>query len=543
MRLGIGFQMRIFILTLILFLIQAGCQKQSELKPRFVTTPVDGKCHNEAHYQCLNKTIPSNTREEDDFYKWSCLGLYGGANTHECSQEILVEPIPGQCNNERRYQCFDGTTPDNTREEDGFYRWSCLGLHRGENVHDCRLAIPPEPILGQCDLETYYQCLNGTRPENTKEEDGFYKWSCLGLHGGDDVHDCSLAIPPGPIPGQCDTQTHYQCLNGTTPDNTREEDGFYKWSCLGLYEGEDVHNCQLRVVTIKQDSFEVSQGPASTSIDADILIVIDNSGSMRKYQEQLGGRFGNLTSGLQNVNWQMAFINTDTRDSSDGDNGSFYNLEDSNGEIEINGNKLQILTPSLSNAQDLFLNTIRREETGSPREFPLTNIVRAIGLSQNRTFFRESAALVVIMLTNEGSETETAETTISAVKNQFGETKRFFVYGIICLANCRVGNGGNENYFVEIKKLITRTGGLAEDIDATDYSHIIQRIGSSIGANLTLTEVNLRYPNVIPGSISLTFTPSTNAITWNFDNQANKIVFSQALPENTSVLIEYSYKE
>ena len=49
--------------------------------------------------------------------------------------------------------------------------------------------------------------------------------------------------------GQCGQNT-YACLNGTTLSNNREEDGSYKWSCLGLNGGEDVRTCSLSYCTI-----------------------------------------------------------------------------------------------------------------------------------------------------------------------------------------------------------------------------------------------------------------------------------------------------
>ena len=466
----------------------------------------------------------------------SLILLIGCEKSSVLTSKFVPTPVPGACDETNHYQCLNRTTPDNTRKEDGFYKWSCLGLNNGKDVHTCQQAVP---VDGQCDETNHYQCLNGTTPDNTRKEDRFYKWSCLGLNNGKDVHTCQQAVP---VDGQCDETNHYQCLNGTTVDNTRKEDGFYKWSCLGLNNGKDIHTCSKTATLIKQDSFEVIQTSSSLQMKVDILMIIDNSISMQIYQQQLGSRFGNLSSKL-GVNWQMAFINTDRTRNNDGYQGVFYNLENAHGEFENNGNKVQILTPALPNAQDLFLNTINRSETeSSGQEYPFINFITAIGRSQNQTFFRNGAALATIILTNEGNDTTTADEVITAVEKQFGSEKRFFAYAIICATPCPSVNSDENGYTSRIKKLVAQTGGIVGDINAGDYSNTLQNISQSLENNLTLIEVPLRHQNVISNSISLTFIPSSNSVGWNFEGSSNKVVFDKRPPENTRIQLSYSYQ-
>ena len=196
---------------------------------------------------------------------------------------------------------------------------------------------------------------------------------------------------------------------------------------------------------------------------------------------------------------------------------------------------MQILTPDRTDAQEIFLNTILRYSVGSNYEYPLRNIIRAIGHPQNQAFFRHDAALATIILTNEGSDLNTPQDVITAIQNQFGNEKKFFVYGIIDLVY-------QQTYLDNIKTLARQTGGSIHDIETTDYSPILQNISQSLKINLAIKEIPLRYQNVIRNTVSLTFTPSSNRVGWNFDEQSNKIVLDQHLPDNTSIQISYSYQ-
>ena len=74
---------------------------------------------------------------------------------------------------------------------------------------------------------------------------------------GEDIDTCSKEIPASsqPVNGQCDDSKHYTCLNDTTISSKRIENSFYKWTCLGLHGGSDIFlsisssttSCQWRV--------------------------------------------------------------------------------------------------------------------------------------------------------------------------------------------------------------------------------------------------------------------------------------------------------
>ena len=324
-----------------------------------------------------------------------------------------------------------------------------------------------------------------------------------------------------------------------------------------------------------EDSFEVTQSLTDPKVD--ILIVIDTSGSMDHHQQKLAERFGDLVVGLATgdlqVDWQMAFINTDDSEpevEADGYHGRFYNLEDENGEVDVDGENISILTADLSDEseylQQIFLNTINRsgksvreEEEDSGIEVPLRNITNAIAKrgTDNSGFFRDDSTLVTIILSNEdelsdgepkgGVEPTSASEVIQAVSDAFGSDKRFVSYGIIIKPEdtaCRdseVSRSGRQSpaFGTFVNELSAKTYSICEE----DYSDILLDIGSHLEASLTLSSIPLRFGNVIADSITLTFTPAENEQTGSFDANSNTYIFDEKPENGTTILVEYQYYE
>ena len=328
---------------------------------------------------------------------------------------------------------------------------------------------------------------------------------------------------------------------------------------------------------IATDSFEVTQSLTAPKVD--ILLVIDTSGSMDHHQQKLGERFGDLVSGLSNddlnIDWQIAFTNTDDSDpqvTADGYHGTFYNLENEDGELLIDEETVSILTPDLLDSlddsddlQEIFYNTINRsgksvrtEGEDSGVEVPLRNIKNAISKrnNENSGFFRDSATLMTVILSNEdelsdgqakdGIEPTTSSQVTQAVSDAFGSNKRFFSYGIIIKpedTECRDAEetrSGRESptYGTFVDELAIKTYSICEE----DYSDILSDIGGHLEATLTLSSIPFRFDNVIESSITLTFTPSENAQTGSFNASSNTYVFDEKPANGTTILVEYQYE-
>ena len=339
-------------------------------------------------------------------------------------------------------------------------------------------------------------------------------------------------------------------------------------------------SCVGEGCALQTHSFEVTQ--EITQQQLDLMIVVDNSNSMHHHQQKLASRFHDLFSKISSFDWQIAFINTDNgieADESpvaeDGYYGTFYNLEDANGEIEIDGDKVQVLSSDLEehyDLQELFANTINRyqkgirniegvEGIGSHTEQPLANIINAISLrdNQNDGFFRDDAALAVIILTNEdeeafeGQEVTTPTDVIHFVTSQFGSLKQFFAYGIIqsgkesCL-RAEKEYTHTSRYSQSIDELVQSTLGITSSICKEDYSLILQNISHSLRGHIGFS-IPLKHNHVVEDSIELTFfdeedqeLDQENEPDWTFDPQTNQIVFDGHQLSQNKIRIEVTYQ-
>ena len=309
--------------------------------------------------------------------------------------------------------------------------------------------------------------------------------------------------------------------------------------------------------------FSITQ-PDQEQKEVDILMVIDNSISMQEDINRLIEGFGNISSGLQVADWQMAFINTD-EGTENGYQGRFYNLRNEAGEISVDGNKVKVLSPQLEvedSLQEIFSNTINHINTDIRfhKERPLNNIINAINLSDtsNQGFFRQDSTLVAIILTDEDEEdengnkgnTQKPSEVFFAIENKFGASKNFITYGILleneqCKAKANQQRLRPAHVVGEVvMQLVEDTGGITGCIADEDYSSIVSEMTTHIASQITLNEIYLPYQNVIEDTIEITFTPSVEDVEdyWEFDAENNQITFLKGPPiGGTEIDISFSY--
>ena len=271
--------------------------------------------------------------------------------------------------------------------------------------------------------------------------------------------------------------------------------------------------------------------------EVDILMVIDNSGSMSDNHRNLGQRFGNLfNDNLQRVDWQMAFISSCFQK-----NGSFYNLRGITGDH-------QILSPQLENSENIFLNTISSKQGGGCSVTELKGVLNVINSpdSHPEGFFRPDALLAIVIVTDDTDITDvTASDIITASRNTFGQLKQFTTYGLIVEPGGVMCDNREPAVNYKVADLAQKTGGITGSICAEDYSPIMADIGNHIERTLAYSEVLLRHTNVVENTISLSCSLSQNVTEcpdWEFDSEANKILFDTPLEEDVTVQISYRYR-
>ncbi len=150
-------------------------------------------------------------------------------------------------------------------------------------------------------------------------------------------------------------------------------------------------------------SFAEEEFQISSAAKLDVLVVVDNSGSMDALQRNLATKLRAFTDGLSNVDWQIGIITSDAETSSSSpllDKGCrLYGVDGKPG-----GRPIQKSDPDAANKFRQTLNAIGA--TGSRNEQLLRNTLRALnGTCKNgdSSWLRADAALGIIFLTDEDS--------------------------------------------------------------------------------------------------------------------------------------------
>lgn len=291
------------------------------------------------------------------------------------------------------------------------------------------------------------------------------------------------------------------------------------------------------------ESFKATGDYSDKSID--VLIVVDNSFSMEEEQQKLGERLDRFVASLRGVDWQIGVTTTDVSIGNYGIQGTLVDLEGASGKI---------LTPQTPNYEQVFLNTITREETlncvveqdcPSSDEQALGAILLAIEKrhSDNQGLFREGADLAVIILSDEdemtdGPEEATKPTEIYDAFQTVFPGKTSTVFGLITLTGddvCASKNGLAPGvYSTHAEQLADLTGGVVGSICENDYSSTLGQIGERLVT--LMSDITLKKaPD--PTTLDLRFRPALEDIEYTLEGR--KISFSKPLPEDTQILVTY----
>ncbi len=230
----------------------------------------------------------------------------------------------------------------------------------------------------------------------------------------------------------------------------------------------------------------------------DLLVVIDNSGSMANEQKNMAARFSSLIDQLEasSLDWQLAVVTTDV--------SSDANLKDGRLVPVVAGSTQYILDSNmdLTEAKAAFAKMIQRPEKGNGAEQGIKATIRAVqraldsrSLSvnkPNRDFFRSDSSLAVLVVSDANETIKNGDPKVYAANN-YGENlmnlvsnsypgKNLVFNSIIvrsddssCLAK-----DGNESYGVAYEYLSAKTNGIVGTVCATDYAGQLKLIGQKV---------------------------------------------------------------
>lgn len=237
---------------------------------------------------------------------------------------------------------------------------------------------------------------------------------------------------------------------------------------------------------------------------ADILIVIDNSGSMNKEQQNMAQRFATFIDQLNNLDWRVAIVTTDVAKDADKKDGRFLKFDNT---VLQSTSDVYFIHSGMDKAaaKAAFAATIQRPASeGSGHEQGIAASLRAIKRSQdpatvvasapNRSFFRPDAVLSTVVVTD-ANETNNLGTQ-DQNKPQFWfdsvralwPTKPFSFNSIIVKSgdSACLNINGNEDYGVSYEHLSNLTGGIIGSVCASDYGSQLAQMGQAV-ANLRRT--------------------------------------------------------
>ena len=196
---------------------------------------IHGVCNNNVQNGCATGRPNANAiADTNTYYKWHCEGQDQGRTATNCQKR---KAINGACDNSRRNGCRSGQANANAvADTTQYYRWQCVGQHGGTSVSTCQKA----KLSGTCS-STINGCTRGTLVDvqDTADEN---KWNCQGPDNGP-VVQCSKAK----IHGVCNNNVQNGCTTGRPNANAiADTNTYYKWHCEGQDQGRTATNCQKR---------------------------------------------------------------------------------------------------------------------------------------------------------------------------------------------------------------------------------------------------------------------------------------------------------
>ena len=230
-------------------------------------------------------------------------------------------------------------------------------------------------------------------------------------------------------------------------------------ACLGLLACEDVRFTENPVHV---DTFQQAPNPT-----VDILWVVDNSGTMREERQELGAKFDQFMSRLEEsgADYHIGVVSTDADDPAHSG--------------RLQGNPLYI-SNSTPNAKDAFIQNVDLAETENRIEKGLDAMRLALSdelmAGHNSGFLRQDAAFFVIVISDEddGSigSTRYYARWLDHLKAK-GNENLVSLSAIVGTEGCDNVTSFGDRY-IEVQEL---TAGLFYSICTPDYGPMVEDLG------------------------------------------------------------------
>lgn len=292
----------------------------------------------------------------------------------------------------------------------------------------------------------------------------------------------------------------------------------------------------------------------------DVLVVIDNSGSMSLEQSNMASRFSTFINKLKGLDWQVGIVTTDLRTDTENSDLKDGRL------LYFSGVKRNLIksTDALATAQDAFAATIQRPaKEGSGNEQGVAATYRALeralsNQAPNVGLVRPGAALSVILV-SDSDETvagndKTGDVSTFGPKNMPDLLLNFvksnyagktFKYNSIIvrdndLACLNLKDSGNEAYGKNYQKMTNLTSGVLGSVCENDYGNQLSVIGDSTAEQIKIVALDCSPADVNgDGSADLKVVDSAGAAVTNYVLNGRMVTFNANLPVGS---YKFTYK-
>lgn len=233
---------------------------------------------------------------------------------------------------------------------------------------------------------------------------------------------------------------------------------------------------------------------------ADVLIVIDNSASMRHEQANMAQRFGSLLDEMKPLDWRLAIITTDVSADAPRRDGRLLEFKGLPGTYYLSSQMPEDVVKTA------FAETIQRpSREGHANEQGIKATYRSLEREQNWMRTEGSFNVVVVSDADESpplgappDPRNSPSQLLSYVQTKF-PGKPFYFHSIIvkegdeeCLKVDDPANDDNEGYGRTYAWLSERTGGVIGSVCEADYSKQLKMIGQKVSQKVRSIELECR---------------------------------------------------
>ena len=303
------------------------------------------------------------------------------------------------------------------------------------------------------------------------------------------------------------------CIRST--DNAIVSNG----DCSDSTEPQTRRVCNTQACPPKCTKKTLYKKLTETNKQLDMLLVIDDSGSMNDLSSKLAARLDGFVNNLKNsgIDWQMCVTTTSAQNYTTSAQNYSRGKGDNGRPIQWQGEKSghHILRKDSGDLNQIFIDTIDYLYTpryvgriggarigGSPIEEGIRAMNLSIQKDNSYNCYRDKAALSVILISDEDESDyellNTPQSFIQTVKNKFSPEKRLTVNSIVvtnksCREKRNIAVGGLLGASIghEYIKLSNLTGGSVQGICQKNYSIALNDIHNKINQSLSLSRLPL----------------------------------------------------